>query len=192
MRTCPSCKELNTDDSYYCHSCGRKLKGKTNGWIIISMTLLIILCIVSVLLYDSYDNIDYLRRERYYSENRVSDMEAELSTKENNINNLQGKIQSKDASINNLTNQIQSKDNEISNLQDQIQSQNAVISNLQNRLPQTYYTKYPNQKIYYWAGSFLETTYTWSNAGAAITIYMQKDGYGMTEWGWVPMNCLRK
>ena len=66
------------------------------------------------------------------------------------------------------------------------------ISDLKEQLPQTYYTKYPNQKIYYWAGSFLDTNYTWSNAGTAVTIYMQKDGYGMTEWGWCPMNCLRQ
>ena len=27
---------------------------------------------------------------------------------------------------------------------------------------------------------------------SAVNQYLQKEGYGMTEFGWVPMNCLRK
>ena len=59
-------------------------------------------------------------------------------------------------------------------------------------LPQTYYTKYTNQAIYYWDGSFIKAGSYWADSDVCVTIYLQKEGYGMTEFGWVPMNCLRK
>lgn len=82
--------------------------------------------------------------------------------------------------------------NEISRLQEQLQSKNATINSLQNQLPQMYYTKYTNQAIYYWDGSFIKAGSYWADSDVRVTIYLQKEGYGMTEFGWVPMNCLRK
>ena len=66
------------------------------------------------------------------------------------------------------------------------------INSLQNQLPQMYYTKYTNQAIYYWDGSFIKAGSYWADSDVRVTIYLQKEGYGMTEFGWVPMNCLRK
>ena len=82
--------------------------------------------------------------------------------------------------------------NEISRLQEQLQSKNATINSLQNQLPQMYYTKYTNQAIYYWDGSFIKAGSYWADSDVRVTIYLQKEGYGMTEFGWVPMNRLRK
>lgn len=66
------------------------------------------------------------------------------------------------------------------------------IDNLQNQLPQIYYTKYTNQAIYYWDGSFIKAGSYWADSDVRVKIYLQKEDYGMTEFGWVPMNCLRK
>ena len=87
---------------------------------------------------------------------------------------------------------LQAKEQEISRLQEQLQSKNATINSLQNQLPQMYYTKYTNQAIYYWDGSFIKAGSYWADSDVRVTIYLQKEGYGMTEFGWVPMNCLRK
>lgn len=77
-------------------------------------------------------------------------------------------------------------------LYNELQSKDATLSSLQNQLPQTYYTKYSNQAIYYWDGSFIKAGSYWADSDVRVTIYLQKEGYGMTEFGWVPMNCLRK
>lgn len=137
---------------------------KTNWWAIVSLLLFFTLCVLSYCLYDSYERIDSLYWQRNNSENTVYEVNAEL----------------------------QAKEQEISTLQEQLQSKIATINSLQNQLPQTYYTKYTNQAIYYWDGSFIKAGSYWADSDVRVTIYLQKEGYGMTEFGWVPMNCLRK
>lgn len=137
---------------------------KTNWWAIVSLLLFFTLCILSYCLYESYERIDSLYWQRNNSENTVFEVNAEL----------------------------QAKEQEISTLQKQLQSKNATINNLQKQLPQAYYTKYTNQAIYYWDGSFIKAGSYWADSDVRVTIYLQKEGYGMTEFGWVPMNCLRK
>jgi len=137
---------------------------KTNWWAIVSLLLFFTLCVLSYCLYDSYERIDSLYWQRNNSENTVYEVNAEL----------------------------QAKEQEISTLQEQLQSKIATINSLQNQLPQTYYTKYTNQAIYYWDGSFIKAGSYWADSDVCVTIYLQKEGYGMTEFGWVPMNCLRK
>lgn len=79
-----------------------------------------------------------------------------------------------------------------SDLYNELQTKEATINSLQNQLPQTYYTKYSNQAIYYWDGSFIKAGSYYADSDVRVTIYLQKEGYGMTEFGWIPMNCLRK
>ena len=137
---------------------------KTNWWAIVSLLLFFTLCVLSYCLYESYERIDSLYWQRNNSENTVYEVNAEL----------------------------QAKEQEISTLQEQLQSKIATINSLQNQLPQTYYTKYTNQAIYYWDGSFIKAGSYWADSDVCVTIYLQKEGYGMTVFGWVPMNCLRK
>lgn len=137
---------------------------KTNWWSIVSLLLFFVICVLSYCLYESYERIDSLYWQRNKSENTVFKVNAEL----------------------------QAKEQEISTLQEQLQSKIATINSLQNQLPQTYYTKYTNQAIYYWDGSFIKAGSYWADSDVRVTIYLQKEGYGMTEFGWVPMNCLRK
>ena len=137
---------------------------KTNWWAIVSLLLFFTLCVLSYCLYESYERIDSLYWQRNNSENTVYEVNAEL----------------------------QAKEQEISTLQEQLQSKIATINSLQNQLPQTYYTKYTNQAIYYWDGSFIKAGSYWADSDVCVTIYLQKEGYGMTEFRWVPMNCLRK
>lgn len=137
---------------------------KTNWWAIVSLLLFFTLCVLSFCLYESYERIDSLYWQHNNSENTVYEVNAEL----------------------------QAKEQEISTLQEQLQSKNATINSLRNQLPQTYYTKYSNQAIYYWDGAFIKAGSYWADSDIRVTIYLQKEGYGMTEFGWVPMDCLRK
>lgn len=84
-----------------------------------------------------------------------------------------------------VSEQLNDKNSEISRLKSE-------ISQLKTQQPQTYLTKYANQSIYYWNGSFRETDYKYSDKGTWVDIYAQKDGYGLTDWGWIPMNRLEK
>lgn len=61
-----------------------------------------------------------------------------------------------------------------------------------SKIPQQYYTKYKNQSIYYWDGTFKETSFMYGEVGTCVEIYVQRDDYGLSSYGWIPMNCLRK
>lgn len=76
---------------------------------------------------------------------------------------------------------------------------NAVseIEELNRHLPQTYYTKYPNQPYYHiCGGSFEESTCQKTEKGSAVIIYtFGRDEssdvvYGLTHAGWIPMDRL--
>ncbi len=84
-----------------------------------------------------------------------------------------------------VSDQLIKKKSEISEL-------NSEISRLRDQIPQSYYTKYSNQYLYYWKGYFEKTDYYYNESGALVTIYTQKDGYGLSDWGWIPMNRLEK
>lgn len=61
-----------------------------------------------------------------------------------------------------------------------------------SKIPQQYYTNYKNQSIYYWDGTFKETSFMYGEVGTCVEIYVQRDDYGLSSYGWIPMNCLRK
>ena len=91
-----------------------------------------------------------------------------------------------------VSEQLNNKNTEISRLNSEISRLKSEISQLKTQQSQTYITKYANQSIYYWNGSFKETDYKYSDKGTWVDIYTQKDGYGLTDWGWIPMNRLEK
>jgi len=74
----------------------------------------------------------------------------------------------------------------------QIQSKDARIRDIESQLPQIYYTRHANQAIYYWDSSYIKADSYWKDADVCVTVYLEKDGYGMTEFGWVPMESLRR
>ena len=151
---------------------------KTNWWSIVSLLLFFVICVLSYCLYESYERIDNL----YWQRNELHERIDNLYLQRNNTENTVFEVNA----------ELQAKEQEISRLQEQLQSKNATINSLQNQLPQMYYTKYTNQAIYYWDGSFIKAGSYWADSDVRVTIYLQKEGYGMTEFGWVPMNCLRK
>lgn len=160
----------NMGQEFKINDCGEIIREehnskKTNWWAIISFFLFITVCTLSFIIYHSYKEISYLRLQQDNSINMVSEVNGTLLLKEEEINRLK----------------------------EQIQSNEDTIINLRNQLPKTYYTKYSNQAIYYWdLGTFIRANSFWENSDIRVTIYLQKEGYGMTEFGWIPMDCLKE
>ena len=71
---------------------------------------------------------------------------------------------------------------------------NRQIDNLQSQLPQTYYTKYSNQYYYHICTNTYEQSSCYiPQKGSKVLIYVQNsEGYGLTYYGWIPMDCLEK
>jgi len=70
------------------------------------------------------------------------------------------------------------------------------ISHLEYKLyinsPKTYYTKYSEQTIYYKVNdAFIDSNCILKDSDTSVIVYLERDGYGMTEYGWVPMDCLK-
>lgn len=171
---CPKCKEYNPKDSFYCHNCGNKLKTKINGWMICSLILIASTILLGVLTFNYADSMIYYKSNysKLYQEKQY--VSKQLNNKNSEISRLKSEIS-----------QLNNKNSEISRLKSE-------ISQLKIQQPQTYITKYTNQSIYYWNGSFKETDYKYSDKGTWVDIYTQKEGYGLTDWGWIPMNRLEK
>lgn len=171
---CQKCQSENDENAYFCHQCGNKLRRKANEWRIFSVVLIILIIVLGILLFDCNETIHSLQY-----------MNCDLQTELENSKSKQGdyettirKFKESQAKVTTLTNQIREKDRQ--------------ISDLRKQLPETYYTKYSNQGLYYWKGGYKDTGYKHTYAGTGVTVYMQRDGYGLTDWGWIPMNCLRQ
>lgn len=79
-----------------------------------------------------------------------------------------------------------------------IQVKEAEINSLKSQLPQAYYTKYPEQYYYHICTDSFVKSDCYANQGTQLTVYRQSTTkgsstlYGLTEFGWVPMDCLEK
>lgn len=179
---CPNCKEDNPNEAYYCHICGNKLKSKFNGWMICSIILFLLTCILGVGLVNSSNRIDFLSREYNGQWDRINDLTNQLQEKDEQISKLESETAETAqfrTRINSLTRQLNEKAEEIERLKAQ--------------LPQFYYTKYDNQSLYYKSSSgYDKASLLYSEKGTYVTIYSTNSGYGLTDYGWIPMNCLEK
>lgn len=94
--------------------------------------------------------------------------------------------------LNLLSRKVSQAQYEMELMESELLSRDEEINTLKSKLPQIYYTKYKDQTLYYWEGNYKQTSYVYSEKGVMVNVYLQKDGYGLTEFGWIPMNRLRK
>lgn len=182
MRKCPNCHAENSDDAFFCHLCGRKIKNKANGWLIAFFIYFLITCVLGFLAVGVILDV----------ENETHTLEIDLQEKESEISKLETLVKENSNDKTRLESLRRNAENENERLQSRVWEQESEISSLKNQIPQIYTTKNVNQKIYYWDGKFKETNYSYKKAGVNVTVYFWKDGFGLTEWGWIPSNCLRK
>lgn len=204
---CPNCKEENPNDAYFCHSCGYKLRNKTNGWKTTAIIFLILLVILGCLVLNYNTEISYLESDCRYYQDRINSLNNVVNQKSATIYELEtqaANYQSAHATIDKLRSQIQEKDAEISRLnnsygdyyyyQNQVNSLNKQIENMQSRLPQTYYTIYD---VYYnntvKVNGFKKRSFNKTcKKGTSVIIYKISAGSGLTDYGWIPMYYLEK
>ena len=169
---CPKCQEKNPNEAYYCHMCGHQLRWKINGWRLFSIIISLLFILLGIVFFMYYRNaeqriLDGIEAENraYYAESRAN--EAELRAEEAESRANEAELRAEEA---------------------ELRADEAEKS----KIPQKYYTKYKNQNIYYWEGTFKKTSYMYQEIGTCVSIYVQKDGYGLSIYGWIPMDCLRK
>ena len=209
---CPNCKAENPTDAYFCPSCGYKLRNKTNGWKTTAIVFLILLIVLGCLVLNYNAEISYLESDCRYYQDRIKSLNNVVNQKSATIYELEtqaANYQSAQATIDKLRSQIQEKDAEISRLnnsygdyyyyQNQVNSLNKQIENLRSQSPQTYYTKY---NVHYQHTTNVHCDNNKLNhnrneegtcyKGTSVIIYKTFAGSGLTEYGWIPMDCVEK
>lgn len=176
---CPKCQENNPADAYYCHMCGHQLRWKINGWRLFSIIISLLFILLGIVFFMYYRNAEQrisdgieAENRAYYAESRAN--EAELRAEEAESRANEAELRAEEAES--RANEAESRANEAE----------------ESKIPQQYYTRYKDQNIYYWDGSFKKTSYMYGEVGTYVEIYEQKDGYGLSSYGWIPMDCLRK
>ena len=162
---CPKCQEKNPYEAYYCHMCGHQLRWKINGWRLFSIIISLLFILLGIVFFMYYRNAEQRILDGIVAKNRAYYAESRANEAELRAN--EAELRAEEA---------------------ELRADKAEKS----KIPQQYYTKYKNQDIYYWDGSFKKTSYMYEEVGTCVEIYVQKDGYGLSSYGWIPMSCLRK
>ena len=84
--------------------------------------------------------------------------------------------------------------NEVNELNEKVNGLESELRNLRELVPKRYLTKYNNQALYdrNCYGTFIEKGCSYGEKNISVNIYTQVNGYGLTDWGWVPMNRLEE
>lgn len=75
---CPNCKDENPNEAYFCHSCGYKLRNKTNGWRITAILFLILLIVLGCLVLNYNAEISYLESDCRYYQDRINSLNRQI------------------------------------------------------------------------------------------------------------------
>ena len=167
---CKNCGEEIKDGSLYCKYCGEKIGIRTNGWLICSILFFITTIIFCSLAYHYYH------------------MSLTYAESMNNYRAMYGDILQEQQQY---TSQIKNNDVKITELKEQLMKTESEVLDLKARVPQIYHTKYANQDLFYMKiDTFEKSGYTYKDSGTKLSIYTQTKGYGLTDWGWIPMDRL--
>ena len=145
MRRCPHCHTENSDDAFFCHLCGRKIKYKANGWLIAFIIYFLITCVLGIIAVGVFLDM----------ESEIPRLETDLQEKEAEISKLEMHVKESSNDKTRLESLRRNAENENERLQSRVREQESEISSLKNQIPQTYKTKYANQYVYYWNGKFV-------------------------------------
>jgi len=167
---CSNCNITdNTLDAVFCYNCGYQLKKekKSNGWAIFFAILFVVAGILAIYFYSE------LESQRY----RISSLEYENSKFESDNNNIRNEYHKKEGEIQALT-----------------YINNTQKSEIEKMKPQRYKTKYNNQILYFYCdNNWQQLNCSFQDKGSSVDVYWQRDGFGLTYWGyWIPMNRLEK
>ncbi|MDR2146273.1 MAG: hypothetical protein LBE91_07440 [Tannerella sp.] len=123
-----------------------------------------------------------LENENQKLQQDYSNIQSEIKNSGNNSSNLQEEIKN----LKSTNNELENENKKLR--QDYISSQNE-IANLKKQVPQKYETLDSNQSFYDKHGDY---EYGHFPNKVVVEIYTQRNGYGLSDDGWIPMSRLRK
>lgn len=146
----------------------------------------------SKIIEDQTDKIENLNSD-------VKSIETRIQTLKHNVVNLEKEIEKANSAIANLreindlvTDSLRETEEKLRDSEILIEEKNKNIADLKAKLPQKYKTRHVNQYLYNKCKGYTKTDCYWSDKGAKVTIYLKEDGYGLTEYGWIPMSSLEE
>ena len=204
---CRNCGREIANDSQFCEYCGTKVnfiasstvsevrdKGKATGWIVVSVLLFLSNVICGWLAYDYKEQL--YRKDSNYSQkaNEVSRLESEVSQLRSDNSQKANEVSRLEAEVSQLRSNVSTLEDEVRTLEALNSSLNYDNNDSRERVLKRYRTKYDDQQIYYrtCSGGFSQLGCHYSDKNTLVYIYTQVNGYGLTVWGWIPMNRLEK
>lgn len=134
-------------------------------------------------------------QEKQTETRRIADLQSQVQNYVKEITRLNEIINRKDREISNYRDNSNDKEREISHFKKSLGDKDREISNLRKQLPQEYITKYDDQFLYK-VNNIKNNIYIFEKTNSTIkgnfTVYTQNNGYGLTEFGWIPMSRLEK
>lgn len=201
---CPKCGKELTNDSNFCEFCGtqvRKIrKPKSAPWIVMTIIFCVLFLGIGGFFY--YDHTSNRRALEAAEEEAAWLFQAERNARNDAAKQREEARKAKENANDykdyyyyaiELESQIENLKKENNNLNSRINDKDREISNLKSRVPQSYKTIYKNQTLYYRTCNGDFSTFGCEYSGYAdVTVYTKANGYGLTDWGWIPMNRLNK
>ena len=179
----------------------KKQKNKFK-WVLILLSVIFIGSIVFLVHNNEQNIIIYdLTQELADARDSLKSTSAKLTDTTNALISIKKTLSAAEKTITNLeetnssvTDSLRQTERELAHKEALIKEKDKSIADLRAQVPKSYKTKYKEQYLYNKCGSeYTKSTCYFINKGAIITIYSQKNGYGLThEGGWIPMNCLEK
>lgn len=196
---CPICHKYNPEDSKYCQFCGASLTRFLDSLMMILMMIIILLLSGGAVGYLVYD----LKNDSYKAENKSLKQEKEqlselldsVIIQSSSILDNNKKLRDTNKELNEQNKKLNEQNKKLNEQNDDlVKVSRDAINQLKSSLPQKYQTIYAHQNLYETNidGDFVENGWFYEDANNPVLIYTQKDGYGLTEDGWLPMNRLKK
>ena len=143
---------------------------------------------------DQTDKIETLNSDVQSKNTRIQNLKQNVLSLEKELENANTTIINLMVTNELVTDSLRQTEEKLRDSEILIEEKNNNIADLKTKLPQKYKTKYEEQYLYInCANKFTKGTCYFPDKGTTITVYLKKDGYGLTHiGGWIPMSSLEE
>ena len=143
---------------------------------------------------DQTDKIETLNSDVQSKNTRIQNLKQNVLSLEKELENANTTIINLMVTNELVTDSLRQTEEKLRDSEILIEEKNNNIADLKTKLPQKYKTKYEEQYLYInCANKFTKGTCYFTDKGTTITVYLKKDGYGLTHiGGWIPMSSLEE
>ena len=143
---------------------------------------------------DQTDEIENLNSDVQSKNTRIQNLKQNVLSLEKELENANTTIINLMVTNELVTDSLRQTEEKLRDSEILIEEKNNNIADLKTKLPQKYKTKYEEQYLYInCANKFTKGTCYFPDKGTTITVFLKKDGYGLTQiGGWIPMSSLEE